>query len=212
MPKKKKELKVCQKRRNNWKRLRTKGRNEGKGRREGRKGGRTEGRVKRLQDIVTQKNNCLFLCICDSKHIFSWNKFTPFSRNKFGNFEVRSEMNTRQKDAFTATSIAWQLKSIPAMFGILNSWDLYHSFWTYYPQTPHDLPKTHFIFFRATPIAYGGSQARGQARAVAASLHPSSQQCWILNPLSEARDWNCILMHASQICFLWATTGTPRGI
>ena len=28
-------------------------------------------------------------------------------------------------------------------------------------------------------------------------LHYSSQQCWILNPLSEARDQTCILMDTS---------------
>ena len=30
-----------------------------------------------------------------------------------------------------------------------------------------------FLFFRAAPVAYGGSQARGQIRAVAAGLHHS---------------------------------------
>ena len=33
-------------------------------------------------------------------------------------------------------------------------------------------------------------------------LHHSSWQCRILNPLSEARDQTCVLMDASQICFL----------
>ena len=28
-----------------------------------------------------------------------------------------------------------------------------------------------FLLFRATPVAYGGSQARGQTRATAACLH-----------------------------------------
>ena len=37
-------------------------------------------------------------------------------------------------------------------------------------------------------MPYGGSQARGQIRAVAASLHHSSQQPWVLNPLSQR--WN----------------------
>ena len=30
-------------------------------------------------------------------------------------------------------------------------------------------------------------------------LYHSSQQCWILNPLSEARDQTCILMDPSQV-------------
>ena len=30
-------------------------------------------------------------------------------------------------------------------------------------------------------------------------LHHSSRQCWILNPLSGARDQTCILMDTSQV-------------
>ena len=41
------------------------------------------------------------------------------------------------------------------------------------------------------------------------NLHHSSQQHWILNTLSEIRDWTCVLMGTSQICFLWATMGIP---
>ena len=64
----------------------------------------------------------------------------------------------------------------------------------------------YFIFiFRAPPAAYGIS-TRGWIRAVAAGLHHSHSnsratsatytslwQCWIFNPLSEARDWTHIL-------------------
>ena len=42
------------------------------------------------------------------------------------------------------------------------------------------------------------------------NLHHSSQQCWILNPLSKARDQTYILTDASQIRFHWATMGTPQ--
>ena len=82
----------------------------------------------------------------------------------------------------------------------------------------------HFFFlsFGAASAAGGGSQVRGQIKAVASSLHHSpsnagskpclwpthsSQQCRILNWLSEARDRTCILMDASQFHFCWATTG-----
>ena len=41
-------------------------------------------------------------------------------------------------------------------------------------------------------------------------LHHSSQQCWIPNPLTEARDRTRILMVASQIRFHCATTGTLK--
>ena len=40
-------------------------------------------------------------------------------------------------------------------------------------------------------------------------LYHSSQQCWILNPLSEVRERTCILMGKSWIRFLCATMGTP---
>ena len=54
-----------------------------------------------------------------------------------------------------------------------------------------------FLLFRATPTVYGGSQASGPIGAVATSLHHSSQQHGILNPLSDARDRTCILRDAS---------------
>ena len=70
--------------------------------------------------------------------------------------------------------------------------------------------------FRAAPTAYGGPQARGQIGAAASAyatttatpdlsricnLHHSLRQCWILNPLSEARDGTRVLTDASQIHF-----------
>ena len=81
-----------------------------------------------------------------------------------------------------------------------------------------------FCVFRAASAAYGGSQARGQIRAIAAGyttapampdlscicdLHHRSRQHPILNQLSKGRDWTCIFMDPSQICFCCATTGTP---
>ena len=41
------------------------------------------------------------------------------------------------------------------------------------------------------------------------SLHHSSQQRWILNPLSEARDRTHILMDTSRVHYCLAMTGTP---
>ena len=40
-------------------------------------------------------------------------------------------------------------------------------------------------------------------------LHYSSLQHQILNLLSEARDQTHVPMDTSQVCFYWATTGTP---
>jgi len=81
-----------------------------------------------------------------------------------------------------------------------------------------------FCLFRATPVAYGSSQARGQIGATAASHshshnNPWSEQhlwpitqlmaTWILNPVNEARDQTHVLMDPSWFCYCWATTGTP---
>ena len=41
-------------------------------------------------------------------------------------------------------------------------------------------------------------------------LYQSSQQCQILNPLSEARNRTHILMDSSEVHFHCATIGTPR--
>ena len=41
------------------------------------------------------------------------------------------------------------------------------------------------------------------------NLHHSSGQCWILNPLTRARDQTQILMDTSQVRYCWTTTGTP---
>ena len=41
------------------------------------------------------------------------------------------------------------------------------------------------------------------------TLHHSSQQCWISDPLSEARDWTHILMDISWTHFCCAIMGTP---
>ena len=40
-------------------------------------------------------------------------------------------------------------------------------------------------------------------------LHHSSWQCWILDPLSEARDQTQVFMDPSQVCCCWAMMGTP---
>ena len=76
---------------------------------------------------------------------------------------------------------------------------------------------SHFFPFRAVSAAYGSSWERGRTGTVAAGLQSqpqqhqiwaasatydwccSLQQQWILNPLSQARDWICTLMDDSQV-------------
>ena len=71
-----------------------------------------------------------------------------------------------------------------------------------------------FCLFRGVPVAYRGSQGRGQIGTVAdpshvCDLYHSSWQHQILNPLSEAGDQTWNLMVPSRIRFHCATMGTP---
>ena len=76
-----------------------------------------------------------------------------------------------------------------------------------------------FCLFRAASVSRLGVESELQPLAYAVAtttrdlsqvcdLHHSSQQHWILNPLSEARNWTCVLMDTSQICFCWAIMGS----
>ena len=40
-------------------------------------------------------------------------------------------------------------------------------------------------------------------------LQHRSQQCWIADPLSKAKDWTSVLMDTTWFCSCCATTGTP---
>ena len=57
--------------------------------------------------------------------------------------------------------------------------------------------------------AYTTATATGDPSHVC-DKHHSSWQCWIPNPLREARDQTRILMDTSQVCFLCITTGNPQ--
>ena len=71
-----------------------------------------------------------------------------------------------------------------------------------------------FLLFRAAPVAYGGSQARGPIGATAAGLcqshshmgpephlRPTPQLTATPDPLSEARDRTHIIIGPSQVCY-----------
>ena len=66
-----------------------------------------------------------------------------------------------------------------------------------------------FFFLMAAPAAYRSSQVRGWIGAAAASLHHSSQQCWIPQPLSRIRN-QTHLMDINWIYFCCTRKGTPK--
>ena len=84
-----------------------------------------------------------------------------------------------------------------------------------------------FFLYRAACAAYGGSQVRSQTRVTAANLatatarwdlncicksHHSSQQCWIPNPLSKARDQSCIFMDTVGLVTTEPQHELPKGL
>ena len=80
-----------------------------------------------------------------------------------------------------------------------------------------------FLIFRASPAAYGSSQVGVElklqlpgyttATATPDPSHiwnlPCSWKCRILNSLSGAKQWPCILMATSWVRYHWATMETP---
>ena len=58
------------------------------------------------------------------------------------------------------------------------------------------------------PLAYATATAMSDLSLIF-ELHHSSQQCWILNPLSKTKDRTFIVMDASQVRFHKAMMGTP---
>ena len=61
------------------------------------------------------------------------------------------------------------------------------------------------------PLAYTTATA-AQDLSCFCYLHHSSQRHWILNPLSEARDWTCVFMDASQISFCWVMGESSKSL
>ena len=64
-----------------------------------------------------------------------------------------------------------------------------------WPKVAHFFVLVWFLVSLATPVAYEGSQARGLIGAVAAGLHHSSRQYWILNPLVKRGQGSNLCLH-----------------
>ena len=79
-----------------------------------------------------------------------------------------------------------------------------------------------FLIFSGHALCIGSSQTRGWIElkllaytiampypSCVSDLHWSSWQCWILNPLNEAKNQSCVFMDTNQVHYHWATKGTP---
>ena len=84
-------------------------------------------------------------------------------------------------------------------------------FFFFYCLGPHpghmEVPRLGFLLELQLP-AYARATAMPDLNCIL-DLHHSSQQCQILNPLSEARDRTCNLMVPRWVCLHCATTGIP---
>ena len=143
------------------------------------------------------------------KYVHLWPIFNPFLLFQFENYFQR------QRHAWIFNTWIILTGAMKANF-ILEK----HTMWG----------QTVFFFFglfRATPVAYGGSQARGSNQSCSCWPTPQPQQCQI-----QAASANCTaaqgntssLTHwarpgiepvsswTSQIRFCWTTTGTPKAI
>ena len=66
------------------------------------------------------------------------------------------------------------------------------------------------LLFGSASSTYGSSQSRGRIGVTAASLHHSSWQHQILNPLSEDMDWiHIFFMDNNWVRYCWDTKRTP---
>ena len=128
---------------------------------------------------------------------------------------------------FLGQNIYSRLAALPRLtkshvWSLMHGWDENNLFNI---TVPNYAKLDNFFPFWGHIVAYGSSQARSWMGDAAAFLHDShsnsgsnpifdlyhsSWQRWILNSMSEARDWTCVLMDTSWICFHWATTGTPE--
>ena len=150
-----------------------------------------------------------FLRMLDTSH-------TPTSATRTETTGKNAPQNVHLSDDNRVVSIA----PFPAPYFLFSMLHILLMYLTYYLyglielELLEDRNSLCVCVFRATPVAHGSSQARGPIGAVAAGLwhshshvgseprldlHHRSRQCWILNPLSEARDRTWVLMDASRV-------------
>ena len=64
------------------------------------------------------------------------------------------------------------------------------------------------FFFKVRMCGIWKFSGQGSNRSCSCQSTPQPQQCWILNPLSEARYQTRVLMDTSQVRYCWAMMGT----
>ena len=101
-----------------------------------------------------------------------------------------------------------KLNFLPTKCISLNMWNQIFFFFCFLgPHQWHvEVPRL-VVELQPQPPAY--TTATSDRRHIC-NLHHSSQQCWILNPLREARDQTHNFLVSSRICFHCTMTGTPE--
>ena len=99
---------------------------------------------------------------------------------------------------------------IPIVGCIMPGWTTFYLFFSFLGLHPWHMEVAKLgVESVLQPLAYTMTTAMLDLSCIC-DLHHNSWQCQILNPLSEARDLNCVLMVPSQIRFHCATMGTPN--
>ena len=143
---------------------------------------------------------CLFCVtfVCAHSHFFSFFYFFP----SFFFFALPSAYGSSQaRDRIWATAATWATSvTMPDPYLTCRAkTELFFLFVCFLGPWHMEVPRLGFEL-ELQLLAYTKATA-APAPSWVYDLHHSSRQRWILNPLSKARDWTCILTDASQVRF-----------
>ena len=140
--------------------------------------------------------------------------YSPYTRREMRRWEDTTE-TCNLKASMKLFSYLWELASTSSWESLIKRMNFqskqifFFLFFCFLGPPPQHMEVPRLgVELELQPLANTTATATSNLSCVC-NLHHSSQQCWILNPLKEARIQTCILVDASQIHFHWATTGTP---
>ena len=140
--------------------------------------------------------------------IAPWGSSWPFQQAELGNVCVYNTYAHTCMYVFTPMHVSYAHTSIYTYLFLYANFILFICFFFLGAHLCQVEVPSLAVKLKIQSPAYTTATARRDLSRVC-NRHHSSWQCWILNPLTEARGQTCILRDASQICFRSATMGTP---